>query len=76
MVWMRHLEWLLIMADGSKDHAELEPTWYAQRYLVMLHFKGEKSGKHSILLTEGRIGQENFRRLRVRLRLEAAKGNS
>ncbi len=73
MIWEAGSSWTLVTVGGAVSHVSMRPAWYLQRHLVILHFQGAGLGSRSVLLSEQRIGKEDFRRLRVRLRIEAAQ---
>lgn len=76
MIWEEGANWTLVAVGGAVCRVTMQPTWYLQRHLVILHFKGVGLGNRNVLLSEQRIGKEDFRRLRVRLRIEAAQIDS
>ncbi len=76
MIWEEGTSWTLVTVGGAVCRVTMQPAWYLQRHLVILRFKGAGLGNRSVLLSEQRIGKEDFRRLRVRLRIEATQINS
>jgi hypothetical protein len=72
LTWRADGEWLLELVSGEKLEAELLPNAYVHAWLVTLIFRRQASGeKIRLVLFRDALEAEMFRRLRVRLRLEA-----
>ena len=72
LTWRADGEWLLERVTGEKLTAELLPNAYVHPWLVTLALRDGASGeKIRLALFRDALDAELFRRLRVRLRLEA-----
>jgi toxin CptA len=72
LIWQTDGAWLLGCAEGEMIPVRLSPGTYAMPWLVVLNFKVLTEGRAlSLVVLPDMLDQEMFRRLRVRLRLEA-----
>lgn len=71
-VWRADGSWELKTADGHTHDAGLAPQAYVSAYAVVLRFELERGGTRALVILPDSLDGESFRRLRVRLRLEAA----
>jgi hypothetical protein len=72
LIWRADGEWVLELASGKKLEAELLPNAYVHPWLVVLGFRDMETGRgRRLALFHDALEAELFRRLRVRLRLEA-----
>ncbi len=67
LVWTRHGHWRLVNAAGVGYTAELRSDSYVHPWLVILNFK-TTTARTSVILFPDSLHDEDFRRLRVRLR--------
>lgn len=80
--WDSNGVWRLWTRDGRQYEAELQPGSAVYSWLVVLNFNtlagDTKARRFSVLLTPRQLPRDEFRRLRVRLALEAGrlKGDS
>lgn len=73
--WLQSGEWLLECADGRKLGAALLGGSQVNAGFVCLQLYADDlstKSRHRVLLMRGEVSRERWRRLRVRLRLEAA----
>ncbi len=68
LTWTRHGDWRLVYADGVAQTAELQGDSYVHPWLVVLNFSLQPKGRASVVLFPDSLHEEDFRRLRVRLR--------
>ena len=71
LVWTRHGHWRLVTADGAAHNAELQGDSYVHPWLVILNFTLQPGGGTSVVLFPDSLHDDDFRRLRVRLRTAA-----
>lgn len=67
LTWTRHGDWRLTTADGTEHDADLQGDSYIHPWLVILNFRLAK-GRTSVVLFPDSLHEDDFRRLRVRLR--------
>lgn len=73
LVWQADGSWLLEDTGRQMHAAQLLPSSYLHPRLVLLNFRLEDSGRRrNVLLLTDSLDPECLRRLRVRLRVEAA----
>ena len=61
--------WQIGYADSSKTSDLLLESAWVNRFAVIIHFKSFNKKRFSILILRDSVEQEQFRQLRVRLRL-------
>jgi hypothetical protein len=71
VTWRAGDEWVLETADGETHHAHLAPQPFVSAQAVVLRLRTEQGSRALVLLPDG-LDTDSLRRLRVRLRLEAA----
>lgn len=71
LTWVRHGDWRLVTADGAEHGAELQGDSYVHPWLVILNFGLEPRGRTSVVLFPDSLHEDDFRRLRVRLRTQS-----
>jgi toxin CptA len=67
LTWTSFGQWRLVTADGAEHSAVLQGDSYVHPWLVILNFK-LATARTSVVLFPDSLHQEDFRRLRVRLR--------
>ncbi len=72
-VWEREGDWTLMSAYGEAMPAQLRPTSYAHPRLLLLNFATQAHGSRSLVLMPDSLDARTFRRLLVRLRLQARR---
>lgn len=71
LIWSRQGQWRLVSADGAEHTAELQTDSYVHPWLVILNFTLQPKGRASVVLFPDSLHDEDFRRLRVRLRTKS-----
>ncbi|MDX1496638.1 MAG: protein YgfX [Salinisphaeraceae bacterium] len=75
--WQADGSWLLADEQGEMRPAQLLPSSYLHRRLVILNFRLRKSGRRrNVVLLPDSLDFETLRHLRVRLRTQAAAQQS
>ena len=72
IVWQAGNHWLL-KSKNSSTTAELLTESFMTSWLIILLFKVENHGRCAVLIWPDSVRPDVFRRLRVRLKLEAGK---
>jgi len=68
--WSKEKGWNIWQSDGSSLQANLVPSSFLSRYLVLLHFNNSENGNYRLLLPRDRIPADDHRRLRTLLKLQ------
>ncbi len=69
VIWKEDNEWEIIEAGGSKN-ASLLASSFVSRWLTILNFKLEDRKKKTVIVFSDAINKEQFRKLRVRLKVD------
>ncbi len=60
--------WYVVAADDRQQSALLLPSSFVSKLLIMLNYAGINNFKYSLLVTPDCVSEDEFRRLRVRLK--------
>ena len=69
IIWKENNEWKLIEAGESQD-ASLLASSFVSQWLTVLNFKLENTKKKTVIVFSDSINKEQFRKLRVRLKVD------
>jgi hypothetical protein len=67
--WSNNMGWQVRLRSGSNLKADLLPTSLVSRWLVILNFKTNNSGRHSIAIPADAIDSNLLRQLKVLLKM-------
>jgi hypothetical protein len=67
--WSYEKGWLVRFRSGKNLKAELSPTSLVSRWLVVLHFTTQSSGRHMVAVAGDAIDSNRLRRLKVLLKM-------
>ncbi len=67
--WEPKSGWMVEMIDGDRLRVELCPTSFTNRYVVILHFKTTVRGRCRVTIPRDAIDSDQFRRLKVMLKV-------
>ena len=60
--------WYVVAANSAQQSALLLPSSFVSKLLIMLNYTGINNVKYSVLITPDCVSEDEFRRLRVRLK--------